>query len=119
MSEHSEQVALSEWAAWQVNLGIEPLRWIFAIPNGGLRTEETGSLLKSEGVKAGVSDIMLPHPTAAYCGLFIEMKFGRNKPTKNQIAFIDAMNKVGYLAKVAYGFDEAKAIIVEYLKMEE
>jgi len=30
MSEHSEQSALFDWADWQANLGVEPLRWIFA-----------------------------------------------------------------------------------------
>ncbi|KKL94044.1 hypothetical protein LCGC14_1868590 [marine sediment metagenome] len=115
MSEHDEQVALFEWAAWQVNLGVEPLRWLFAIPNGGLRNKATAGKLKAEGVKAGVPDVMLPFPSQNYNGLFIEMKFGNNKPTPKQIEWLAWLNGMNYQAKVARGFEEAKQIIEDYL----
>ncbi len=115
MSEHDEQVALFEWAAWQVNLGVEPLKWLFAIPNGGLRNKVTASKLKAEGVKAGVPDVMLPFPSQNYNGLFIEMKFGNNKPTPKQIEWLEWLNGMNYKAKIAYGFEEAKQIIENYL----
>ena len=114
-SEHGEQAALFEWASWQVNAGVEPLRWMFAIPNGGLRNKKVAADLKAEGVKAGVCDVMLPYPKGGYCGLFIEMETGKNKPTAEQIACIEWLNSVGYLAVVAYGFEEAKAAIQTYL----
>ena len=119
MSEHSEQVALFEWAAWQVNLGVEPLRWMFAIPNGELRKPSVAGRLKAEGVKAGVSDIYLPYPAQGYHGLFVEMKVKPNKPTPAQCQWLDWFNSQGYLAKVAYGFDEAKEILCEYLGIND
>ena len=33
------------------------------------------------GVKAGVPDLCLPVPMNGYAGLYIEMKYGSNKPT--------------------------------------
>jgi len=115
MSEHEEQVTLFEWAAWQVNLGVEPLRWMLAIPNGGLRNKVTAAKLKAEGVKAGVPDIFLPFPCQRYNGLFIEMKYGKNKTTSQQNEWLSWLNDMGYQAKIAYGFVEAKQIIEEYL----
>lgn len=116
-TEHGEQEALFAWAAWQVNLGNEPLSWMFAIPNGGLRNKKVAIDLKAEGVKPGVCDVFLPYPLGGYCGLFIEMKIKGNKPTLEQLAYIEWLNDVGYLAVVAYGCNEAIAIIEKYLEL--
>jgi hypothetical protein len=115
MSEHSEQVALFEWADWQINLGHFPLRWMFSIPNGGLRHKATAVKLKEEGVKPGVPDIFLPWPASGYHGLFIEIKVGANKPTSEQNDYLEWLMGCGYLAQVANGFDEAKEILCKYL----
>lgn len=118
MSEHSEQAALFDWAAWQANLGREPLRWLFAIPNGELRKKSVAAKLKEEGVKSGVPDIFLPYPSrGGHHGLFIEMKIKPNKPSAGQIDYLEWLAGCGYLAMVAYGFDEARAIIENYLGM--
>lgn len=119
MSEHSEQAALFEWAAWQANLGHEALRWIFAIPNGELRPDGVGRKLKAEGVRAGVPDICLPFPSRGYHGLYIEMKTGRNGPTSEQIDYLEWLTDCGYLARVASGFDEAKGVLCDYLGVVE
>lgn len=118
-SEHGEQVALFDWAAHQANLGHEPLRWMFAIPNGGLRHKATAAKLKAEGVKAGVPDIFLPWPAKGYCGLFIELKSGRNKATPDQLNYLKWLTAAGYKALVANGFDEAKEILCGYLEITE
>jgi hypothetical protein len=115
MSEHSEQAALFEWAAWKVNQGVEPLRWMYAIPNGGHRHKATAAKLKAEGVRAGVPDICLPFPAHGYHGLYIEMKVGKNKPTPSQIDYMTWLTGCGYLALVAWGFDEARVILCDYL----
>lgn len=68
------------WAAENSAVAIPELRWVFAIPNGGSRgstkqeAQRVGSKLKAEGVKAGVSDLMVPIPRHGLAGLFIEMK---------------------------------------------
>lgn len=120
MSEHSEQAALFEWAAWQANLGHEPLRWMFAIPNGGLRPDGVGGKLAEEGVKPGAPDIFLPYPSRqGHHGLFIEMKIKPNKPSQAQIDYLEWLTGCGYMAVVAYGYDEAKEILCRYLGIED
>lgn len=118
MSEHGEQAALFDWANWQANLGYEPLRWMFAIPNGGKRDDWTGAALKAEGVKSGVPDMCLPYPARGYHGLYIEMKVGNKKAAPEQIDYLKWLTDCGYLALVANGFDEAKIILCDYLGID-
>lgn len=111
MSEHDEQVALFGMLAYHPDL------WVaFAIPNGGARHIRTAIKLKQEGVKAGVWDIMLPIPKNGYHGMFVEMKFGKNKLTAEQMQFGKAMIEYGYCCKVAYSAQEAYDEIMEYLE---
>ena len=113
MSEHDEQYKLFSWTRYRPEL-----RWMFAIPNGGLRNKATAAKLYAEGVRAGIWDIMLPIPSGGYHGLFIEMKFGHNKLTELQEQFGVFATGQGYLCKVAYSAEEAIEIIDEYLGNE-
>jgi len=112
MSEHEEQAKLFGWTR-----NHPKLPWMFAIPNGGLRNKATAVRMKSEGVKAGVWDIFLPIPTGKYHGLFIEMKFGKNKLTEEQKAFGKYAENQGYCTAVAYSAEEAIEIIDDYLSL--
>ena len=110
MSEHDEQYKLFSWTRYRPEL-----RWMFAIPNGGYRTKATAGKMAAEGLKAGIADVFVPIPSKAYHGLFIEMKFGRNKLTELQQEFFEYATQQGYLCKVAYSADEAIQILSEYL----
>ena len=57
---------------------------IFAIPNGGKRNAKEAYFMKRTGVKAGVPDLCVPVAKKGYHGLYIEMKYGKNKPTEAQ-----------------------------------
>ena len=83
MTEHDEQAALFQWAELMA-AQIPELRLMFAIPNGGHRHIGVARKLKAEGVKPGVPDIFLPVARNKFHGLFIEMKFGRGRLTKEQ-----------------------------------
>lgn len=111
--EAREQQALFQWAAY-----IPELKWLFAIPNGGSRNRLEAINLKRQGVKAGVSDIMLPRPNKYYHGLYIEMKYGKNKPSDKQKDFLKYVNNIGYCGVVCYGFEAAKSVIERYLNNE-
>ena len=113
MSEHYEQSEL-----FRLTRDRKELRWMFAIPNGGMRNKATAANLRREGVKAGVADIFVPIPSYGYHGLFIEMKFGRNKLTELQQEFFEYATQQGYCCKVAYSAEEAIEIIDEYLGSE-
>ena len=114
MTEHDEQYKLFLWTRYRPEL-----RWMFAIPNGGYRTKATAGKMVAEGVKRGVPDLMLPLPTDKFHGLFIEMKFGKNKMTPEQQEFFDYATQQGYLCKVAYSADEAIEIIDDYLGLND
>jgi len=88
----------------------------FHIPNGGRRNAEEGAHLKAQGVTAGVPDIFMAIPTEAYPGLFIEFKAGKNKATAMQAAFIARLREAGYRVDVCYSYEEARTIVIEYLK---
>ena len=116
--EHDEQVRLFNWARDNEEEYPE-LRNMFAIPNGGARHLFVAKKLKAEGVKAGVLDIFLATPRdqgmEKYNGLFIELKYGNNKPSKHQKEWITRLTLAGYQCEVCYGFEEARSVILEYL----
>ena len=117
-TEHSEQVALFEWAraneARHLQLGL-----LFAIPNGGKRHIVTAKKLKASGTKSGIPDIFLPVGNRhGKHGLWIELKVGKNKPSKNQLWWIHSLRAEGYAVGVCYGFLEAKTAIENYLGLE-
>lgn len=117
MSEHTEQAALFEWAAW--NQKHEPaLCLLFAIPNGGARDARTGARMKREGQKAGVPDICLPIARMGYHGFWIELKHGRNKTSIEQEVWLTALAAEGYMVDVSYGWQEAAHKIARYLGRE-
>lgn len=76
---------------------------------------QQGRLLKRMGVKRGVSDFFLAIPLNNKSGLWLELKVGKNKPTKEQVEFLERKLARGYEAIVAWGFDEAKDRITSYL----
>lgn len=113
--EDTEQEAVISWANWNMQQYPE-LKWLYHIPNGGKRNKAEATRFKMQGVKAGVSDLHLPAARGGYFGLYIEMKYGKNKPTENQIEFMNDMRQQGYKAIVAYGAEEAITALREYLQ---
>ena len=116
--EENEQITVFKWAAMQQKVYPE-LALLHHVPNGGQRNKVTAARLKAAGVKSGVPDICLPVPKDEFHGLYIELKYGKNKPSENQKKWIEQLNKQGYKAKVCYGAEEAIAVIKEYLKVEK
>lgn len=88
---------------------------LFAIPNGGYRNAVTGAILKSEGVLAGVSDLMLMHPAGGYHGLCIEMKTPKGKQQESQKQFQRQAEVAGYKYIICRSLDNFMAEIREYL----
>lgn len=113
--EHQEQRALIEWA--RLNERIEPrLKLLFAIPNGRKRTKAEAGMLKAEGVKAGVPDLMLPTKGSwNEHGLFIEMKADDGKLSKAQGEFAVMVEGEGYAWNLCTSWVKAATIICEYL----
>lgn len=110
-SEH--QQAYFKWAR------LHPLaKLAFAIPNGGARSKVTASILKAEGVKAGVPDVFVPVPINLHHGLYIEFKHGANKPNPEQQEFLQRMDSLGFCCAVAYDWQLAQQHTIRYFKGE-
>lgn len=90
---------------------------MFAVPNGGRRNAKEAYFLKLSGVKAGVPDMMFPAARHGFYGLFIELKVGKNKPTKAQIEWIMRLQQNGYLTAVCYGAKQAIELINIYFNI--
>lgn len=88
---------------------------IFAIPNGGRRDAKEAYYMKLSGVTAGVPDLCVRKARRGYHALFIEMKYGNNKPTAAQKQTIAELNEDGYLARVCYSAEEAISLIAWYM----
>jgi len=72
--------------------------------------------MKREGVLAGVSDVFLPVAREKYHGLYIEMKVKGGRLSDSQKWWIEEVGKQGYLARVCFGWVEAKGVITSYLE---
>ena len=113
-----EQQHLFQWAAFMSGKYKE-LEYLHHIPNGGSRNKKEAVNLKRQGVRAGVPDLDLPVARKGYHGLRIEMKYGKNKPTEEQVKWLVFLKAQGYATAVCYSWQEAARIICRYLDIEE
>lgn len=110
-TEYQEQVALMKWVATQ-----PLLRELFIhIPNEGKRSPIAGAHLKRMGMRKGVSDNFLALPRKGYHGLWMELKRLKGaKETPEQKDWINKMLELNYAAHFAYGWENARDILLQY-----
>ena len=116
-SEDAHQMAVFAWAALNVRR-YPQLRWLHAIPNGGLRSPRTGARMKATGARKGVWDIFLPVPIFEIysAGLYIEMKKpGTGRLTDEQKEFKKHLDFYNYDTTVCFTWEEAVEAIERYL----
>ena len=115
-TEADEQKALFEWIEWAKPK--YPALWnTFHIPNEGRRSLRYGREMVAQGMRSGVPDIFIASPARQYAGLFIEMKRRDGGRLSNeQKHWLDRLNRAGYLAVVCNGWEEARNVILEYLR---
>ena len=118
-TESEEQQQIFQWASYA--LGRYPeLKYMYHVPNGGVRNKATAGRLKAEGVKSGVPDICLPVPRGKYHGLYIELKRRKGgRLSDDQSDWIAALRGFGYLADSCRGAREAIELIQRYLNLRE
>lgn len=117
MAECDEQMYLFNWVAFARNT-IPEIDLLFHVPNGGSRDKREAARLKAQGVRAGVPDLCLPVPSGEYHGLFIELKVGKNKTSKEQEEWLGKLAGQGYKTAVCYGWEAAMHEILTYLGKE-
>ena len=116
-TEAQEQKALFEWAAYS-RRKYPQLDLMFHIPNGGSRDLIEARHMKEQGVKAGVPDICLPVPSGRYTALYLELKRReKGSVSDEQRGWIAALNRVGCKAVVCRGWEEARRVIEDYLRI--
>lgn len=123
-SEHAEQAAVVNFAE-RLKGAYPELALLFAVPNGaaltwqedrrGKRFSPQAAKLKAEGLKPGVPDLILPVSRHGYHCLFIEMKTDKGRVSKEQSAWLEALEGQGHCARVCYGAGEAIGVIRWYL----
>lgn len=117
-SEDTEQMAVIQWATLRQQAYPE-LKWLHHCPNGGSRNKLEAIKFKQLGVKAGVADLHLPVPKGGYHGLYIEMKYGKNKLQKSQVEFLRDMAAAGHYVATCYSAEDAIEVLQEYLTLHE
>lgn len=116
-SEETEQIRVIEWKE-AANKRYPDLDYMFHVPNGGSRNKAEAANLKRMGTKAGVPDLFLPGARGTYIGLFIEMKYGKNYPSENQIRFLTGVQEMGYLSVICYSANAATEVLEQYLNLK-
>ena len=66
---------------------------IFAVPNGAFVSKQQAMKLKSTGLVAGVSDLIIIQPNRC---LFIEVKLEKGKQSDKQIDFQNKVTALGF-----------------------
>ena len=94
-SEDTEQEKIFAWAELMERT-YPCLKLMYHVPNEGKRSEAAGARMKRMGLRRGVPDICLPIARGGYHGLYIELKFGKNKPTEEQRQFLRALDIEGF-----------------------
>lgn len=93
------------------------LKWLYHVPNGGKRDSRTASMMKREGVRAGILDLALDVARGGYHGFRCELKRPKSKerPTKEQEEYMGFLEEQGYYVFWTNCFQEFKGRILDYL----
>lgn len=78
------------------------------VPNGGARSKAEAARFKAQGVVAGIQDIHILHNRRL---LVLELKTERGRLSPEQRTMLDRMSAAGAVTAVAYGLDQALAIL--------
>jgi hypothetical protein len=95
---------------------IIPDKLLFSVPNGGNRDKREAARLKRQGVKSGVSDVILLIPKNGFASLCIEFKTEKGKQSYEQKEFQRQSEMYGSKYVIARNVGSAIETIKEYLK---
>ena len=92
---------------------------LFAVPNGGARGRVEASIMKGEGVTAGVSDLILLEARGSYGALCVEMKTTSKKSglNPNQRIWREAAIKAGNCYAVVRTFEDFMYLVRQYMAL--
>ncbi|MFI0472953.1 VRR-NUC domain-containing protein [Halomonas sp. HMF6819] len=121
--EGQEQAVLIRWLLGERQRGT-PVGTLydvtFHVPNGGQRSKSTGAAMKRQGVKSGVSDLVVMDARGGWFGLYLEFKASAPHTAalaQSQHDWLALAEKRGYCAVLAVGLEEAKAVLIRYAEL--
>lgn len=85
----------------------------FAVPNGGWRNPVVAAKLKDEGVRSGVSDLIILHAGKTY---FVELKTPTGKQSDTQREFEQKVRALGFEYTIWRGLVDAIDFIEQITK---
>ena len=109
-TESKLQIACVRWFRLQY-----PNIILFAIPNGGQRGIIGATILKREGVLAGVPDLFLAKQVNSFGGLFIEMKSAKGVQSASQREIMVKLLSAGYQYQICRDFDSFRNAVTNYI----
>ena len=114
--EHQEQAALFQWARNPAVLKMYPeLALMSCSLNGVKLSKAQAGKAKAAGMLKGEHDIRLPVARGGFIGLSIEMKWGKNKPTEEQLEYGRRLRAEKWFVCYCWSWTEAKIHIMAYL----
>lgn len=93
-----------------------PEAFVVHIPNEGRRSMFERYKFKTLGGVSGMPDLMIYNPNKYRNGLAIELKYGTNRPTKNQLECLKKLQELDWEAFWSADFDYIKQRIDQYFK---
>lgn len=85
----------------------------FAVPNGGLRNPVVAAKLKDEGVRSGVSDLIILYAGKTY---FVELKTPTGRQSDTQREFEQKVRALGFEYTIWRGLGDAIDFIEQITK---
>ena len=113
--EFQMQCALFNWAELLENV-YPVLRLLRGSLNGVPLSKAVAGKAKAAGMKKGEHDVTFPAPRCGYTGLSIELKYGRNKPTQDQLDYGNALIAEGWYVAYCWEWTDAADLIKRYLE---
>lgn len=94
---------------------------LFCSTQGGMRMR-IGQARKmvNQGYRKGIPDILIYTPSNGFCGLALELKTLKGRPSPEQLEWVERLNQNGWSAHVVKGYEEAVSLLFKYFpKLEQ
>lgn len=93
----------------------------YAVPNGANVAPHHRQLLVSEGLQAGIPDLVIPRARGGYHGLYIELKRedGGSGLSSVQKQWFKILQEEGYFVAQCNGYERAKECVTCYLSLDD
>ena len=116
-TEHAESNLQRQCVTWfRLQYPADALM-LFAVPNGGGRSAVEASIMKAEGVTAGVADLLLLEARGGWGCLCLEMKTKKkgSRQRPSQKAWQTAAERAGNRYEVVRTLEEFQTIVGDYM----